>query len=321
LPEPLRAQLAAELADAAINRYPQPTAPRLQRAIRGYLDLPTATPMLLGNGSDELIQLLCLAVAGSGRGVLAPDPSFVMYGLLARVHGLPFHGVALAGDAFALDVGAMCAAMARERPALVFVANPNNPTGNCFDRRDIEAIIAAAPGLVVIDEAYVPFAPATLVELAHRHEHVLVLQTLSKLGLAGLRIGILLGCEAWLAELDKLRLPYNIGVLPQIAGSVVLEQGDVLRAQAAAIRAERERMSRELSALPGVRVWPSATNFLLLRAPAGRARAVHQHLRERRVLVKLLDGAHPRLADCLRLTIGTPEENATALSALAGAIG
>ncbi|MGE0384868.1 MAG: histidinol-phosphate transaminase [Gammaproteobacteria bacterium] len=316
LPEELRRRLGEELAQAAINRYPDPVAPRLRAAVRAYLGLGPDVPMLLGNGSDELIQMIVSAVAAPDRVVLAPEPTFVMYSMLTRIAGMRFVGVPLREPDFALDVDATLAAIAEHRPAVVFIANPNNPTGNAFARTDLEQLIDATPGIVVVDEAYYPFARQTMVDLAGRHPRLVVMQTLSKLGLAGLRVGMAFGEAALIHELEKLRLPYNIGVLAQIAAAVVLEAPGVLDAQAAAIRAGREHLETELRRLPEFTVWPSRTNFILMRTAPGRARPIHAGLRERGVLIKLLDGSHPRLRDCLRVTVGTQAENAAFMAAL-----
>lgn len=304
------------LAAVPLNRYPDGGARRLREQLTATLGLPAGLEVILGNGSDELIQLLIQAVAGSGRTVLAPEPTFVMYRQLARANGLAFVGVPLAED-FALDGPAMAEACRREQPALVFLAWPNNPTGNLFDPEAVEAVIEAAPGLVVIDEAYEPFAQASYADAPRVHDHVMVLRTLSKLGLAGLRLGYLLGAPGLVAELDKLRLPYNISSLTQATAEFALSHYAVLSEQAARIRADRDVLRGRLAAVPGVaRVWPSAANFLLFRVPIGQAGAVHEGLRRRGVLIKNLDGAHPQLGDCLRVTVGRPGENDVFLEAL-----
>lgn len=312
----LRAQWLETLGRVSANRYPDPRAPALTERMRRHLGLVADQRLLLGNGSDELIQLITLALARPGAVVLAPEPTFVMYRMIATFCGLEFVGVPLAED-FALDVGAMEAAIDEHDPAVVFLAWPNNPTGNLWPRDDVERIVERARGLVVIDEAYQPFAGDSFVGELDRWEHVVVLRTLSKLGLAGLRLGALAGPAAWLDEIDKLRLPYNINVLTQASATFALEHFDTLDAQAAELRSERERLAAALAELPGVTVYPSAANFLLLRLPAGRARPVFDGLLADGVLIKCLDGGHPQLADCLRVTIGTPAENARLEAALA----
>ena len=313
-PEELRAAWLERLRDVPLNRYPDPAGRELVARLREAMAIPADQAVLLGNGSDELIQIIALAVAVAGRSVLAPAPSFVMYEMIARFAGLDFVGVPLRAD-FSLDLPAMRAAIARHRPAVIFLAYPNNPTGNHWARADVEAVLDAAPGLVVVDEAYEPFADDSFMADLGRWPHLLVMRTLSKFGLAGLRLGYLCGPADWLSEFDKLRLPYNINVLTQVTAAFALEHKAVFDAQAEAIRAERARLAAALAALPGITVHPSAANFLLLRVPAGRADALHAGLRAAGVLVKNLSGAGGLLADCLRVTVGTPAENDALLAA------
>ena len=313
LPPTLAAALGEHLAQVAINRYPpaEPTAfkARLARAI----GLPEGQALLLGNGSDELIHLLIQACAVPGAVVMAPAPGFVMYEMSARFDGCRFVGVPLRAD-FSLDRPAMLASLAEHRPAVLFLAWPNNPTGNLFARADVEAILATAPGLVVIDEAYLPFARDTWLPRLGGDARLLVLRTFSKLGLAGIRLGYLCGDAALLQEVDKLRPPYNVNSLTLAAADFLLDHLEVLEAQAAAIRAERDRVQAVLAAVPGVTVFPSAANFLLLRVAAPDL--VFAALKARGILIKNVAHAHPLLAGCLRVTIGTPEENEAFLAAL-----
>ncbi|RMG28645.1 MAG: histidinol-phosphate transaminase, partial [Gammaproteobacteria bacterium] len=311
--EAMRAAWLERLREVALNRYPDPGARRLVQGLRRYLSLPEDQGLLLGNGSDELIQMILMSVAGEGRTVLAPEPTFVMYRLIAEVLGLEYVPVPL-GEDFALDGAAMLEAIRRRDPEVVFLAYPNNPTGNLFDREVVEAVLEAATGLVVIDEAYSAFATDSFLPELGRWPNLLVLRTLSKTGLAGLRLGMLLGPPQWLEEIDKVRLPYNINVLTQVSAAFALEHAEVLEDQCARIRADRERLHAALAALEGVQVWPSQANFLLFRVPRGQGRAVFAGLRSRGVLIKAF-GNGP-LADCLRVTVGTPEENTRFLSAL-----
>ena len=312
-PAEMQAQLGQVLAQAELNRYPDPRAETLAQQLRTVMGVPESAGLMLGNGSDELIQILLMAVAGSGRGVLAPEPSFVMYRLIAQWLNVPYTGVALRPD-FSLDMPAMLAAMRDQAPAVTFLAWPNNPTGNRWPRADVEALIEAAPGLVVADEAYGPFADDSFLSEVGQGK-LMVMRTVSKLGLAGLRLGYLAGPDEWIRALDALRLPYNINVLTQAAASFALEHYAVLQEQAGLIRAERAGLSAALAAFPGVEVFPSEANFLLLRVPPGRADAVFEGLRERRILIKNVSKQSPLLADCLRVTVGTPEENAAFLAA------
>jgi histidinol-phosphate aminotransferase len=319
LPEDLRGRLAQRLAEAPINRYPDPRSPELKARLRGGFSIPARYDLLLGNGSDEIIQVLVQAVARPGAVLLAVEPSFVMYRLIAGYCGMHYVGVPLKAD-FSLDEAALLEAIERHEPALVFLAYPNNPTGNAFDRDLMERVIAATSGLVVVDEAYHAFAGGlSFLGALDRFDNLLVMRTVSKLGLAGLRLGYLIGDGRWLAELDKLRLPYNVNCLTQIAAEFALDHIDVLTAQAADIVAERGRVLQALAELPGVEVFPSQANFLLFRvADAGRC---FSGLKARGVLIKNLHGAHPLLENCLRVTIGTPKENTAFLAALAAELG
>jgi histidinol-phosphate aminotransferase len=317
LPPELRRALAERLAAVAINRYPAPSYARLKRLIRERLGVPAGADVLVGNGSDELITMISVATAKPGATVVAPAPSFVMYDLSTRFAGSRFVPVPLAAD-LSLDVDAMLAAIAEHRPAVVWLAYPNNPTGDCFERAAIERILAAAPGLVVLDEAYQPFALDSWMDALPAHDHLVVMRTVSKLGLAGIRIGYMAASPRWIAEFDKVRPPYNVSVLDEAAAEFALEHLEVLQAQCARIRDDRERLRAALDAIPGVATFPSRANFVLVRVAGASALAAG--MRERGVLVKDVSRMHPLLADCLRLTVGTPDENAAMLAALRGAL-
>jgi histidinol-phosphate aminotransferase len=270
--------------------------------------------VLLGNGSDEIISMISVACAQPGAQVLAPVPGFVMYEVSARLANLEFVGVPLNAD-FTLDTGAMLAAIERHRPAVVYLAYPNNPTGNLFDENDIERIIAAANrSLVVIDEAYQPFAGHSWMPRAGDFDNVVVMRTVSKLGLAGIRLGYLAGRPAWLGEFDKVRPPYNVNVLTQATADFLLDHVDLLDAQAAQLRSERAKLAQAVAGLPGAHVFPSAGNFLLVRVPD--ASATFETLLNARVLIKNVSKMHPLLANCVRLTVGSPEQNTQLLAAL-----
>jgi histidinol-phosphate aminotransferase len=318
-PEEMKQAWLATLHAVAINRYPDPQARRLRARLRAAFGVPADMALLLGNGSDELIQIILLAVAKPGAVVLAPVPTFVMYEMIARFAGMQFRGVPLAQD-FSLDLPAMLKAIEAHHPAVIFLAYPNNPTGNLFARADVERILDAAPGLVVLDEAYHAFAGESFLDRLDRHDNLLVMRTLSKQGLAGLRLGLLAGPPAWLAELDKVRLPYNVNSLTQASAEFALAHLALLEEQAARIRADREQLLQALANLRGVYAWPSRTNFILFRVAGRAAGEVFAHLRARGVLIKNLDAADPALAGCLRVTVGTPEENAAFLQALETAL-
>lgn len=317
LPPEIRDEIARLVADAAINRYPDAGAAELKAAIAQATKLPPGMDILLGNGSDEIIQLLALAVAKPGAVLLSVEPSFVMYKMIATFVGMKYVGVPLAKD-FSLDLSATLAAIKREQPALVFLAYPNNPTGNLFDAEAIKQIIQAAPGLVVIDEAYYAFARDSFIPHLADYGHLLVMRTFSKLGMAGLRLGFLAGATVWLEQLEKLRLPYNVGVLPQLVATKLLAHHDVLLAQAENIKQERAKLLAALGTLNEVQAYPSEANFILFRV--ARATQVFEGLKQRGVLIKNLNGGHPALADCLRVTVGTADENQKFIAALQNSI-
>jgi len=318
VPSELRGEIAEAVAAAAINRYPDPGAISLKEKIRNAIRLPEGMDLLLGNGSDELIQLLVLALNKPGTTMLSVEPSFVMYKMIASYTGMRYAGVPLVSNAgvadFSLDLPAMLAAIEREHPALIFLAYPNNPTGNLFSAEDVAQIIAAAPGLVVLDEAYYAFASDSFVSQLTRYANLLVMRTFSKLGMAGLRLGFLAGSAEWLGELEKLRLPYNVGVLTQLVAGKLLAHHKVLLQQAEQIKRDRENLFQRLIKIEAVTVYPSEANFLLFRV--ANATAIFNGLKQLGVLIKNLDGGHPMLKDCLRVTVGTPEENDIFIDAL-----
>ena len=321
LPASLREQWTELIASTELNRYPDPHSTALKAAWRTSLALPDTLGMILGNGSDELIHLLCLAMAGvPGASVLSPEPSFAVYRIAAQSLGLNFIGVPLRAADFSLDVAAMLSAIEQHQPALVFLASPNNPTANRIDGEGLEAICGAAPGLVVLDEAYYRFAAGTRVLEAAQHDNLVVMHTLSKIGLAGLRLGALFGAPPWIELLERLRMPYNINVLTQVGAQFALEHLVDFERQVALIVEARSELYAALSDVSGVFTWPSATNFILFRTPAARGAEVFESLCEQGVLVKNVCTAHPMLADCLRVTVGTPRENAIFLAALTRAL-
>jgi histidinol-phosphate aminotransferase len=313
MPAELRARLGERLAELALNRYPGERIDELRAALAAHAGMPEGFELMLGNGSDELISMIAMACDVPGAGILAPVPGFVMYAMSAQLQGLKFTGVPLTAD-FELDERAMLEAIERDRPSVIYLAYPNNPTANLWDDAVIEKIVEAAPGLVVIDEAYQPFASRSYRDRLTAHQHVLLMRTMSKFGLAGVRIGYLIGRQALVAELEKVRPPYNVSVLNAEAALFALEHADVFAAQAAQIRGQRAALLAELARLPGVKPWPSDANMVLVRVPD--AVRVFAGLKERRVLVKNVSTMHPLLANCLLLTVGTPDENAQLLAAL-----
>jgi histidinol-phosphate aminotransferase len=320
LPPALQAELGRRLGALALNRYPDGRVNDLRAALARHAGMPQGFDIMLGNGSDELIGLLALAcdvppgAANDFRpaSILAPVPGFVMYGMSAQLQGLAFHGVPLTAE-FELDAHAMLAAITQYRPAIVYLAYPNNPTANLWDDAVIESIIdaqGAQGGLVVMDEAYQPFASRSYIDRIQRHSHVLLMRTLSKFGLAGVRLGYLIGPQALVAEIDKVRPPYNISVLNYECALFALEHAAVFAAQA-----QRAVLFESLCAMaPAVQAWRSDANMVLVRVPD--AQRVFDGLKARKVLVKNVSKMHPLLAQCLRLTVGTAAENTQLLAAL-----
>ena len=324
LPHALQVELGQRLGALALNRYPDGRVNDLRAALASYAGMPKDFDIMLGNGSDELISLLAMACDvppseashGKPSSILAPVPGFVMYAMSAQLQGLAFHGVPLTAD-FELDEAAMLAAIETHEPSIVYLAYPNNPTANLWDDAVIERIIeaqGAQGGLVVMDEAYQPFASKSYIDRITRHHHVLLMRTLSKFGLAGVRLGYMMGPKALIAEIDKVRPPYNISVLNCECALFAIEHADVFAVQAAELRIQRGLLLDALGQLPGVHAFKSEANMILVRVPD--AARTFAGLRERKVLVKNVSKMQPLLGNCLRLTVGTADENSQMLAAL-----
>lgn len=321
LPAPLRAELGQRLADAALNRYPVGSYATLKHAICAKLGVPEGYDVILGNGSDELISIIAMATARQDRRavIVAPTPAFVMYQRSAQFAGMDFVGVPLQAD-FTLDQPAMLAAIREHKPAVLFLAYPNNPTGNLYDAADMAELIDALgdTGIAVVDEAYEPFARTSFMGHLPEFENLVVMRTLSKLGLAGIRLGYMSAAPALLAQFEKVRPPYNVNVLTQVAAEFALAHLEVLDAQAAQLNAARTLLAAELAALPGVEVFPSAANFLLFRVQNSEDACAK--LLADKILVKNLGKMSALLANCIRVTVSTPEENSAFLTALTAAL-
>jgi histidinol-phosphate aminotransferase len=315
-PEALRPGLAAALASATLNRYPSAAAEELKQAIRAAMQVPPELELLLGNGSDEIIQLIAMACARPGAALLSVEPAFVMFRMIATFCGLDYLGVPLRSD-FSIDEAAMLATIKAKKPALSFIAYPNNPSGNLFDRAVIRRLIKACGahgGLVVIDEAYFAFSSESFLDEITRYPNVVLMRTVSKLGLAGARLGILIGRRDWLDEFDKLRLPYNINVLTQAAATFAMRHYGALLAQAAELNSERERLGTAIDRMAGIARFPSQANFILVKV--ADADQTFRALLSRKILVKNTGKTHPLMANTLRLTVGTPAENDAMIGAL-----
>ena len=316
LPADLQIALGKRLGALALNRYPDGRVNDLRQALASYAAMPEGFDIMLGNGSDELISMLALACDVPGAAIVAPLPGFVMYAMSAQLQGVAFHGVPLTAD-FELDEAAMLVAIDAHKPSIVYLAYPNNPTGNLWNDEVIEKIIlaqGAQGGLVVMDEAYQPFASKSYIDRITGHGHVLLMRTLSKFGLAGVRLGYMIGPKALVAEIDKVRPPYNISVLDYECALFALEHAEVFAAQAKDLREQRARLQKELANLPGVTPFPSEANMILVRVPD--AAKSFDGLKAHGVLIKNVSKMHPLLSNCLRLTVGTAQENDQLLAAL-----
>jgi histidinol-phosphate aminotransferase len=315
LPDKVRRELAEVLSNVDLNRYPDPAAPKLRELIRRRMGVPAGMEVLLGNGSDDLIQIVTLALARPGAVMMYPGPTFVMYAMNATYFGLRAVEAGLRED-FSFDRDAFLRAMREHQPALVYIAYPNNPTGMLYPEDDVVSVIRECKGLVVVDEAYHVFAQKTLMPRLAEFPNLVVMRTVSKLGLAGIRLGYLAGRPQWIGEFNKVRQVYNVNVLTQAAATFMLERLEVLEEQASRIREERAVLAKNLGALKGVTVFPSEANFFLIRVPD--ADRTFEALKRQGVLVRNLNS--PKLKNCLRVTVGTPDENRILLNALREAL-
>lgn len=319
LDDAMQSQWLEALRNAPLNRYPDPEARALRDRLRVAMDVPRSAEIILGNGSDELIQIIAMAMAGPARTILAPEPTFVMYKMIATFAGMQFKGVPLKAD-FSLDMPMTLSAIEQTQPAIIFLAYPNNPTGNLFERSEVEAIIAAAPGLVVVDEAYHAFAGDSFMNDIERYENLVVMRTVSKMGLAGIRLGLLAGAPGWIGEFNKVRLPYNINVLTQLSGDFALRHQGVFDRQTFAICEQRAILLEQLAGYRELEVFPSQANFVLFRTPPGQAERIFEVLKQGKILIKNLSKQGGLLHDCLRVTVGTPEQNRAFLDVLGKAL-
>ena len=297
-----------KLKECDINRYPQSKPLALHQRLAQHAQIPDTCSLIFGNGSDELIQLLMMALARPGACVLSPEPSFSVYPMVANIVNLQYESIALQQDNFALDKAAVLTAIAEKRPALVCLAQPNNPTGNLWQKESVEEIIQRTPGYVLIDEAYMPFASRHCMQLLNQYENVLILRTFSKIGFAGLRFGFLVARHELIEQLDKLRLPYNTGSLVHAGIEFALDYKDYFQQQVDSIRVLRDILFEQLGQFPNIRVFVTETNFILFQCLTNNADEVFSALKEQGILIKNLS-AEKGLGHCLRVTVGSTEEN------------
>jgi histidinol-phosphate aminotransferase len=318
LSDGLKGKLLARLGEAELNRYPDPSAAALRDKLREVMHVPQDKAIVLGNGSDELIQMLAMAVAEHDSGevcLMSFDPGFVMYRMIADFTGINYVGVSLNQD-FSLDMESTRRTIAERQPSIIFIAYPNNPSANCYNEKEIEEIISSAPGMVVLDEAYHPFAQTSFMGRLSEYDNLLVMRTVSKMGLAGLRLGMLCGHPDIIDEIDKIRLPYNINVLTQLTAELVLDNITELDQQAELIREQREVLLQQMNTQSDLQVFPSQANFILFRVLNKNANDVFESIKQSGVLIKNMKADTGLLSNCLRVTVGTPDENRAFMSAL-----
>ena len=319
LPASVRRQWLDKLEEVDLNRYPDPQMTQLKQAFQNTFEIPPHLHLMFGNGSDELIQLLVLAIARPDACILTVTPGFSMYKIIAEFVGVRVIEVPLAEESFALRPELMCERIREHEPALVFLSCPNNPTGTLWPREDVEEIVRRATGLVVIDEAYTSFASYSMMALTEKYPHVLILRTLSKMGLAGLRLGWLSGAEQWMRELGKLRLPYNVNALSQVSARFALDNISVFEDQIRLVRGQREKLITAMRDMDGIQVFPSEANFILFKVLNTSAEDVSKRLLESKIMIKHFAGDAP-LKNYLRVTVGAKNENKAFLAALGNAL-
>ena len=343
LPETVKRRVLEKALARPWSRYPDFDPRELLEALSRFAGW-RADGILAGNGSNELIQALLMVTVGPGTRVVVPEPTFTLYAHLVRILGgepvrvrlVPGRpapgedrvrpgpagpGPAPDTPALAYDVSTLVAAGREKGAAMTIVCSPNNPTGASLSLAEVERLCRDADGLVVVDEAYHEFAGGTVVPLLERHPNLVVLRTFSKaMALAGLRVGYLLASPELVREIDKARLPYNLNFFSQLCALAALEEKEALERTVSEIVAERERLLSRLADLPGVRAWPSRANFFLLELLGAQPRGVFEALHRRGVLVRDVT-SYPTLSRCLRVSVGTPQENDAVLWALQTALG
>ncbi len=315
LQEPLKKRLWEEMGKVNLNRYPEAGAPELRDRFARYYGV-NKDMIMLGNGSDELIQTLCLTLQGKVKGVLVPTPTFVMYKIIAVNTGNKVLEVRLEEN-FDLDIEAILDKIKATFPALIFLSRPNSPTGNLFNRDKIETLIKKTSGVVVIDEAYADFSGGTLLPLLKKYDNLVFLNTLSKLGLASMRLGFLIGQKDIIAQLDKVRLPYNVNCLSQIAANFFLDNQDEFSRQVLQIVKNREELYLRLKEIVGIKPYPSSANFIFFSCSFDADR-IYNRLAADGIIIKNLNTQLTR--NCMRVTVGNPEENKAFLKSLTSAV-
>ncbi len=301
----LKKKLFKEMKNVSLNRYPEPGAPLVRKRFAEHYGVDDDM-IMIGNGSDELIQILCTTLVDSSSIVMVPVPTFVMYRIIASNSGHAVAEVPL-NASFDLDIDTMLNRIAAQSPVLTFLSYPNSPTANCFSEKSVAAIVEASTGIVVVDEAYASFAGKTFLPLLKKYDNLVILKTLSKVGLAALRIGFLIGSQPLIYELDKVRLPYNINTLSQVAANFYLNHIDTFLDQTRDIIESREDFLRALGKIEGVHPYPSDANFIFFSCDFDTDN-IYSVLAQEGILIKNLNSPGA-LKNCMRVTVGSRKEN------------
>lgn len=316
IPDELQSAWLDTIGKTEINRYPDSQARVVKQCLRNFMSIPESLSIMLGNGSDELIQIICMAMRGHNRSFLSTAPGFVMYQMITEILDTEFIAVPLNKEDFSINPDVMLKTIQEYQPAIIFIANPNNPTGNLFEQAVLDDIIDQSNGLVVIDEAYQPFSRISMLDKILDTDNLVVIRTLSKCGLAGLRLGCLIGSDAWVQQFEKIRLPYNINALSQTSAAFLLSHHSFIHQQIDILCKHRDEMIEKLQGNNHLQVWPSRTNFILFRPLKKSADDVYSGLIEKGIFIKNLHDTHPLLDQCLRVSIGTESENQVFLEVL-----
>ncbi len=305
LPTEILDLISASFKDFEFNRYPDPGCLQLREAISKIANIPSQN-LIVGNGSDELLQLIMQVFCGPGDGVAFPDPSFAMYSILAKSMALKPVPFSLNGQ-WDFKAETLLEIVEQNQTKVVFFSFPNNPTGNCFSSEEIEKILNEFKGIVVLDEAYFDFSRKTFKDRLTTNNNLIILRSLSKIGLASLRVGFAAACPLIIEELNKIRLPYNSNSFSQMVANEALKQFHLIQKQIDLIIQERTQLFNSLSQLSEVQVFPSDSNFLLFKTSQNSGE-IFQKLAKKDILLRDLS-SHPKLKNCLRVTVGTPDEN------------
>jgi len=311
VPEDLKVEFLKCIEQSEVNRYPEADPSPLKDTLRSLMDIPDEFGILLGNGSDELIQLLALACSKDDL-IMSFEPSFVMYELVSKYVNLEYFGVQLDSN-FDINLSDALLIIEREKPKIIFIAYPNNPTGNCFDYDAIIEIIKSTNSMVILDEAYYAYSDKSFLSEISNFPNLLVLRTISKIGFAGLRLGLLIGDQETIAHLNKLRLPYNINALTQTSANFLLQDKQRIINNAQIIIEERRRLAHELSLFSKFKVYPSQTNFILVHSED--AHSLHTALKENGILIKGFPKGS-KLSDFIRISVSEPVENNILIDAI-----